>query len=196
MNNDINVIISLGPSSYDSDSEKLYKYATIGVKWKVDSDMSNSPNEQELLDDMILKIKDEFVKRALRPNTADDIDEYNVEDKFKKYVGDSGLINLTDAFFEYLKNNETKLEAIRVSLENYRQDYVEQKLKTLKTQMMVLTADNQSLDDMFSSLIKELYYEYGDKVIDIYSIILTPKQYKMVNNIPIEYRGLLVRVKK
>jgi hypothetical protein len=62
--------------------------------------------------------------------------------------------------------------------------------------MTVFTADDQSMDDMFSNLVKELYYEYGNTVIDIYSIILTPKMYKMINNLPVEYRGLLVRVKK
>jgi len=193
MKNDVNVIVSLGPSVHIGEDLLAYKYATIGVKWRLE-DM-NSEMEKEFLDDMILKIKDEFVIRALRFPRGTYDEEQDNNDTFKKFEKD-GIINLTDAFFEYLKNNDTKIEAIRVSLDDYRQDWVEQKLKTLKTQMMVLTADEQSLDEMFSSLVKELYYEYGEKVIDIYSIILTPKQYKMVNNIPIEYRGLLVRVKK
>ncbi len=33
MKDDINVIVSLGPSVYDSEQSKMYKYATIGVKW-------------------------------------------------------------------------------------------------------------------------------------------------------------------
>lgn len=194
MKNDISVIVSLGPGTYDSETDRMSKYATIGVKWNPEL-----LHRDEFLDDMILKIKDEFVKKALRLH-RDDVDAYdvnNIEDKFKKFKDmESGLIILTDAFFEYLKNTETKIEAIRVSLDDYKDDWLEHKISTLKTPMVVLTADTESLNDMFSSLVKELYYDYGDKVIDIYSIILTPKQYKMVNNIPIEYRGLLVRVKK
>jgi len=193
MNSDINVIVSLGPSVHIGDDIETYKYATVGIKWRLED--GSPETEMEFLNDMILKIKDEFMIRALRfPRGTYDIQQ-DSKDKFSKYEKD-GIIYLTDEFFEYLKNNETKIEAIRVSLEDYRQDWVEQKLKTLKTQMMVLTADDKSLDEMFSGLVKELYYEYGEKVIDIYSIILTPKMYKMVNNIPIEYRGLLVRVKK
>lgn len=191
MKNDVSVIVSLGPSVFVADNMEAYKYATIGVKWKLDDETL----EKEFLDDMISKIKDEFVIRALRfPNKTYDIQQ-DSKDKFSEFEKD-GIIYLTDEFFEYLKNNQTKIEAIRVSLDDYRQDWVEQKLKTLKPPMMVLTADTESLNEMFSNLVKELYYDYGEKVIDIYSIILTPKQYKMVNNIPIEYRGLLVRVKK
>jgi len=186
MKNDINVIVSLGPSVFDSGQLKTYKYATIGIKWNPEDDI-------DFIDDMVLKVKGEFNKAVKSIPEDGDLDS---RDKFSDLKNEFGLINLTDLFFEYLKNNERKIEAIRVSMDDYEIDHRDQKLKTLKTQMMVFTADDQSMDDMFSSLVKELYYEYGETVIDIYSIILTPKQYKIVNNIPIEYRGLLVRVKK
>lgn len=194
MKNDIRVIVSDGPTVYDSENFVPYKYTNVGIKWNADfpADISEA-TENEFINNILLKIKDEFLKFAKKlPNEEQGIED----DKFANFTNEYGVVSLTDAFFEYLKNNETKIEAIRVSLDDYHTDYKEKKLKTLKTPAMVFTADDISLNEIFSNLVKELYYECGDKVIDIYSIILTPKIYKIVNNIPIEYRGLLVRVKK
>jgi len=193
MKNDINVSVSLGPSVFDSEESKLYKYATIGIKWNPEgSPEDTSIQDENVLYEILLKVKDEFSKSVKCISDINTIES----DEFDSFKNEFGLVHLTDQFFEYLKNNQTKIEAIRVSLDDYEIDHRDQKLKTFKTQMSVITADVQSMNEMFSALVKELYYEYGEKVIDIYSIILTPKMYKMINNIPIEYRGLLVRVKK
>lgn len=194
MKKDISVIVSFGPGVYDSEQLKMYKYATIGIKWNPEMTQPTSiEEEEEFLNSMVAKVKDEFIKAS--KNILDE-SLTGIDKKFEHLKNETGLIMLTDQFFEYLKTHDTKIEAIRVSLNNYEADYKEHKIKTFKASTIAFTADDQSMEDMFSNLVKELYYEYGDTVIDIYSIILTPKIYKIVNNIPIEYRGLLVRVKK
>ena len=183
--NDIDVIVTQGPTIYNDAKLTQAKYLTIGVKYSPDVQESTMIAVEKLnsnmMDEMLLHIKREISKLREPIETAE---------------SDSEVISLTDKFFEYLKNNETKVQAIRVSLGDYDQDYKDQKLRTIKTQMMVITADEQSMDDMFDMVVKRLYYEFEDTVVDLYSIILTPKLYKIINNIPVEYRGVLIRVKK
>lgn len=187
----INVVVTQGPTVFSSDSQSISKYLTIGVKYfpDVEQSIEDDISDSELMEEMILRIKNEILK--LREHMLE-----SVGNNFLTTEVDSGIISLTDKFFDYLKNNDTKIQAIRVSLNDYDQDHKEQKLRTLKTKMMVITADEQSMDDTFDTIVKQLYYEFGDTVIDLYSIILTPKQYKIINNIPVEYRGVLIRVKK
>ena len=185
--NEINVTATSGPTVYSSDNQIVSKYLTIGVKYSPEADRNiEDISDAELLETILHRIKNEILK----------LKGQSIEEKNTAFEFDSGIISLTDKFFEYLKNNETKIQAIRVSLNDYDQDHKEQKLRTLKTKMMVVTADEQSMYDTFDTIVKQLYYEFGDKVIDLYSIILTPKMYKIINNIPVEYRGVLIRVKK
>lgn len=188
---DVSVVVSQGPIVFNSISSSMQKYLTIGVKY--DPEQGQNPTgvieDGSVLDDLLMYIKDAIVKYN---RGGEDVES----DALSSLSEDFGIISLTDKFFEYLKNTQTKIEAIRVSLNDYEQDHREQKLKTLKTKMMVITADDESLNEAFDTITKELYYEFGDKVIDLYSIILTPKMYKIVNNIPVEYRSVLIRVKK
>lgn len=183
--NDINVTVTPGPTVFNPNNQTISKYLTVGVKYnpEVEQTLEEDISNVELLEQMLLRIKNEILK--LKVKKLEKIESY-----------EDSVISLTDKFFEYLKNNDTKIQAIRVSLNDYDQDHKEQKLRTLKTKMMVVTADEQSMDETFDTIVKQLYYEFGDTVIDLYSVILTPKQYKIINNIPVEYRGVLIRVKK
>ena len=188
----INVIVTQGPTVFSSDSQSISKYLTIGVKYFPDIEQSieEDISDSELMEEMIVRIKNEILK--LKEHMSESVgSNFLTTEEF-----DSGIISLTDKFFDYLKNNDTKIQAIRVSLNDYDQDHKEQKLRTLKTKMMVITADAQSMDDTLDTIVKQLYYEFGDTVIDLYSFILTPKPYKIINNIPVEYRGALIRIKK
>ena len=182
--NDIIVNVTSGPTGYNADTFLTFRYLTIGVKYCPESQMDNGVTETQLLDEMLVRIKDEILKSC----------QYKLESVSDEY--NSGILSLTDKFFDYIKNNDTKIQAIRVSLNDYDQDHKEQKLRTLKTRQMVVTADAESQEEIFDTIVKELYYEFGDKVIDLYSIILTPKVYKIINNVPVEYRGVLIRIKK
>jgi len=189
--NDINVTVTPGPTVFSPDNQTMSKYITVGVKYcpDVEQSLEEDINDVDLMEQMLLRIKNEILK----------LKEQKLEsagDQFLAQEFDSGIISLTDKFFEYLKNNDTKIQAIRVSLNDYDQDHKEQRLRTLKTKMMVITADEQSMDDTFDTIVKQLYYEFRDTVIDLYSVILTPKMYKIINNVPVEYRGVLIRVKK
>lgn len=189
--NDINVTVTPGPTVFSPDNQTMSKYITVGVKYcpDVERSIEDDINDTELMEEMMLRIKNEILK--LKGNKLKSLEDENLSPEF-----DNSVISLTDKFFEYLKNNDTKIQAIRVSLNDYDQDHKEQKLRTLKTKMMVVTADEQSMDDTFDTIVKQLYYEFGDTVIDLYSVILTPKIYKIINNVPVECRGVLIRVKK
>lgn len=189
--NDINVIVTPGPTVFSPDNQKMSKYLTVGIKYvtNVDGDIESDMNNSDLVEEIMFRVKNEMLK--LKTNKLKSLENNESVSEF-----DGGIISLTDKFFEYLKNNDTKIQVIRVSLDDYDQDHKEQKLRTLKTKMMIITADDQSIYDVFDTLVKQLYYEFGDKVIDLYSVILTPKIYKIINNIPVEYRGVLMRVKK
>lgn len=183
----IEVIITPGPSVYNSDNFIPSKYLTIGVKYNnTDESLSLDVKNFEIdfIDDILDKIKNSILK--LKEKILEN--EFNSED--------NEIIYLTNGFFEYLKNNNTKIQAIRISLTDYEQDDKDSKLSTIKLKTMVITADEESLNSTFDTIVKELYYIYGEKVIDLYSIILTPKLYKIINNIPVEYRGILIRIKK
>ncbi len=188
---DIQVSVTSGPTVYDINNYIPTKYLSIGIKYSLENIESNNSNiiDNESIEELLLKIKSEILK--LKEQKLESTENETATVEF-----DSGIITLTDKFFEYLKNNDTKIQAIRVSLNDYDQDYKEQKLRTLKTKQMVITADEQSLNDTFDAIVKQLYYEFGDTVIDLYSVILTPKIYKIINNIPVEYRNVLIRVKK
>ena len=188
--NDINVTVTPGPTVFSPDNKSMSKYLTVGIKYcpEIERNIQDDISDTNLMEEMLLRIKNEVLK--LKEQKLESMADKNSTDF------DSGIISLTDKFFEYLKNNETKIQAIRVSLNDYDQDHKEQKLRTLKTKMMVVTADEQSMEDTFDTIVKQLYYEFGDTVIDLYSVILTPKMYKIINNIPVEYRGVLIRVKK
>ena len=187
---DINVSVTSGPTVFNADTLTPFRYLTIGVKYCPED--SGDTTEKELLDEMLIRIKNEILKDTEREKDK----QLGIETPGNEEYGTIGIISLTDKFFEYLKNNETKIQAIRVSLNDYDQDHREQKLRTLKTKQMVVTADDESLEEIFDTIVKELYYQFGDKIIDLYSVILTPKLYKIINNIPVEYRGVLIRVKK
>jgi hypothetical protein len=193
--NDINITVTPGPTVFNTDNQAMHKYLTIGVKYSqnidndIDNDIDIDSSNYNLIEEMMLRIKTEILK--IKKNKLESLDDKNSQNEF-----DTSIISLTDNFFEYLKNNDTKIQAIRVSLNDYDQDHKEQKLRTLKTKMMVITADEQSMKDTFDTIVKQLYYEFGDTVIDLYSVILTPKMYKIINTIPVEYRGVLIRVKK
>jgi len=185
----LNISIVKGPTVFDSNQSLLSKYLTIGLKYYLNENDNNELNEDNI-SQIINEIKNkllEFKNNNLNENRIIE-DETDV---------DFGIISLTDKFFEYIKSNDTKIQVFKVNLDDYRKDYLEQKLKTIKIKYMVVTADESSLNDVFDTIVKELYYEYGgDKVIDIYSIILTPIIYKIIDNVPVSYRGILIRVKK
>jgi len=184
---DIQVSVTSGPTIFNADNFDVTKYLSIGVKYNP----GISPNKisPDLMEELLVRIKNEILKLSEQRFES-------VGDQIMDNEEDTGIISLTDKFFEYLKNNDTKIQAIRVSLNDYDNDHREQKLRTLKTKMMVITVDKQSMDDTFDTVVKELFYEFGDTVIDLYSVILTPKMYKIINNVPVEYRGILIRVKK
>lgn len=173
--NNITISHKIGPTIFDSTSLNSTKYLTVGLKYPGD-----------ITDDVIVtKITDEVRNVLTSSNISSHSDTYSDE-----------MIILTDDFIEYLKNNITKIQINRVSLENYRIDDRERRLKTLKTKSIIVTADTSSLNEMFDTVVKELYYECGTNIIELYSVILAPKSYKIIDNIPVEYRNVLIRIKK
>lgn len=183
----IEVTVTPGPSVFNTGDFTPLKYLSIGVKYSVVEILSLDVKNFEI--DFIVRILDNIKNAILK------LKEQILENTFSD--DNSETTYLTDKFFEYLKNNNTKIQAIRVSLTDYENDYKSSKLHTIKIlKTLVITADDESLNNAFDTIVKELYYIYGTNVIDLYSIILTPKMYKIINNIPVEHRGILIRVKK
>lgn len=175
MENNIEVIVNAGPTIVDSD-QKLIKYLTVGVKYSTGV----------ILDDNL----EEKNKAGIVQGVIAGIEQLKIQNPTMEE-----MLEFTDEFFEYVKNNDTKIEIIRVSRDDYIKDYNDKKLKSLKITHVLYTVDDDSKNRLFDLIVKELYYEFGMAVIDIYSILLTPKIYTIIDGIPIEQRGIIIRIK-
>ena len=175
MENNIEVIVNAGPTIVD-DNLNIIKYLTIGVKYST---------EGTLDDDLEEKNKAGIVQGVIA----------GIEKLQSPTPQMEEMLELTDEFFEYVKNKDTKIEIIRVSRDDYIKDYNDKKLKSLKLAGILYTVDDDSKNRLFDLIVKELYYEFGGTVIDIYSILLTPKIYTIIDGIPTEQRGIIIRIK-
>lgn len=180
MENNIEVIVDYGPTLVDSESFITKKYLTIGIKYCTEgiSDLNTNLNEKTKAN--ILQSVKSGIEKLVNIKNSPKIDE---------------MVDLTDGFFKYIKNTNTKIEIIRVSKENYINDYTHNKLKSLKINNILYTADTYSKNRVFDFIVKELYYEFENSIIDIYSILLSPKIYTIINGIPIEQRSIIMRIK-
>lgn len=174
MKNNIEVIVNEGPTMVSSDL-RVTKYLTVGIKYRGDGQIDYSDEQ----------VKAEIVQGVIMGIEKLKEDSHTMEE----------MLELTDEFFEYVKDVDTKIEIIRVSRDDYIRDYTDDKLKSLKITNVTYTVDEDSKNRLFDLIVKELYYEFGSSVMDIYSILLTPKIHTIVDGIPIENRGIIIRIK-
>lgn len=96
-----------------------------------------------------------------------------------------GSIDLTNRFFEYIDKN--KIYFIK------RIDTIYQNLRTMRSKHFLLEATENSLIYLFENICMESFYTKQNMVNNIYSIFLTPIMYRIINNMPVEIRHVLIR---